>query len=54
MEVTPDEVVLQDKKTKKITRVPYGMCVWSTGVAPRDLTRKLIEKIPEQKTAYVL
>ena len=51
VEVTPREVVLKDKATKEITKLPYGMCVWSTGVAPQDITKKLIAKLPQQRNA---
>ena len=46
VEVTPREVIF-----KEITKLPYGMCVWSTGVTPQDITKKLIAKLPQQRNA---
>lgn len=42
------EVLLMDAKTKEMTKLPYGVCVWSTGIAPHTLTAKLIDKIEKQ------
>ena len=47
------EMTFMDKGTHKQEVVPYGMCVWSTGVAPRPVILELMKKIPEQKTGYV-
>ena len=51
--VKPKEVTFMDKETHKQEVVPYGMCVWSTGVAPRPVILELMKKISEQKTGYV-
>lgn len=29
-------------------QLPYGVCVWSAGNAPRPLVQQLAEQIPEQ------
>ena len=42
------ELTVVDKATKNATAVPYGVCVWSTGVAPVPLIKKLISQIPQQ------
>lgn len=34
-----------------IIDIPYGMLIWATGNAPRDITRKLTTQIDEQKNA---
>lgn len=47
--VEPDRVTLLDKSSGHQCAVPCGMCVWSTGVAPRELTRKMLLKIQSQK-----
>lgn len=47
--VEPDRVTLLDKSSGHQCAVPCGMCVWSTGVAPRELTRKMLLKIQNQK-----
>lgn len=40
----------KDGSTEMI-EIPYGMLIWATGNAPRDIVRKLISKIDEQKNA---
>lgn len=47
-EVTADKVSVQDKKTGEIKHLPYGLCVWSTGVAPTPLTQQFMAQVPEQ------
>lgn len=47
-EVTADCITVMDKKTRKTEQVPYGLCVWSTGVAPIPLTKKFLAKVPQQ------
>ena len=44
-----------DKSTKRKYTVPYGMCVWSTGVAPRKLTYSMMQSLQQchDKRAYV-
>lgn len=42
-EVTSDTIVLKGGET-----LPYGVCVWSAGNAPRPLVQQLAEQIPEQ------
>ena len=41
-------LVIMDKKTKEKREVPYGVCVWATGVAPVPITKSFMEAIPEQ------
>lgn len=31
--------------------LPYGLCVWAAGTAPRDITKSLIAAIPEQSAS---
>ena len=45
VELTDKEVKMKNKATGDIYTVPYGLCVWSTGVAPRKLTRQMIESL---------
>ena len=42
-------IVLQEGKTKELCHLPYGMCVWAAGIAPRPLTKRLIQSIPGQR-----
>ena len=46
--MTADKVIVQDKKTGVNQEMPYGLCVWSTGVAPTDLTMQFMANVPEQ------
>ena len=41
-------MVVMDKKTKKLEEIPYGMCVWATGVSPVPITTSFMASIPEQ------
>eukprot|EP00937_MAST-01D_sp_MAST-1D-sp2_P007813 g7813.t1 len=52
--VGPEAITCMDKKTKRLYEIPYGLCVWSTGVGPRPLTRALIDKVPEQSNYRAL
>jgi len=65
IEVLPDKIVCMKKPdttgprdTKNPTEappkaeplmIPYGVCIWATGVGPRPIINKLVDKIPEQK-----
>lgn len=49
-EVLPRKLVLADG-----TEIPFGLCVWSTGVAPRPFTKKLDPAIfPKDKQGHIL
>ena len=39
---------MMDKKTREEVSVPYGICVWSTGVAPQSITKTIMNRIPYQ------
>lgn len=47
--VEDGKVTLLDKASGDKCTIPCGMCVWSTGVAPRELTRSMMKKIQNQK-----
>jgi NADH:ubiquinone reductase (non-electrogenic) len=47
-EVTPTDVVVQDAKTKEIRKLPFGVCVWSTGITQAPLARNIADQIPNQ------
>ncbi|KAK9480233.1 pyridine nucleotide-disulfide oxidoreductase-domain-containing protein [Lipomyces japonicus] len=50
--VLPDKVVFTQKDengTPIHKELPYGLCLWSTGVAQCDLTKDLVASIPAQK-----
>ena len=44
LEVKEGSVVVKDKKSGNVREVPYGVCVWSTGVASIPLTKALMEQ----------
>eukprot|EP00808_Paulinella_micropora_P007179 g55014.t1 len=54
VKVEKGAVTIYDKVTKKQETLPYGICVWATGVGPRSLTSKLIDKIPAQTNKRAL
>jgi hypothetical protein len=47
-QITESAVSIYDKKAKVTTELPYGLVVWATGVAPGELAKRLISKLPEQ------
>ncbi|EER16256.1 NADH dehydrogenase, putative [Perkinsus marinus ATCC 50983] len=38
-------VVVQDMATKEERRIPFGVCVWAAGIAPRPFTKDLISQL---------
>jgi hypothetical protein len=46
--VKEKEVVILDAKTKKISSLPYAVCVWNTGITQTPLIQSLTQKIPVQ------
>ncbi len=44
---------LLDAETKEKKLMPFGMCVWATGIAPRDLSKQMMAKIPGQTNRFV-
>ena len=44
----PKNIKIQNKKTKDTNILPYGLCVWAAGIAPRDITKTMIKKIHAQ------
>ncbi|XP_066922519.1 uncharacterized protein [Clytia hemisphaerica] len=50
----PKNIKIQNKKTKEITVLPYGLCVWAAGIAPRDITKTLIKRMPAQNNRNAL
>ena len=51
--MTEKNVEVLDKKTNQTSLHPYGLVVWSTGVAPQPLTKALCESLPEQNNKCV-
>nr|AOE43307.1 calcium-binding EF-hand domain-containing protein [Rostrostelium ellipticum] len=48
-EVQPNKLVVVSKADRKTYEMPFGMCLWATGVGPRPITAKLCDSIPEQR-----
>lgn len=42
-------IFIKNKQTKEVTSLPYGMCVWAAGIAPREITKTMIAKIRGQR-----
>lgn len=53
-EVSPNEIVALDRKAKEIHRIPYGVCVWSTGLKQRSLIATIQSKLKNQKHQIAL
>jgi hypothetical protein len=47
-QITERAISIYDKKSNTTTELPYGLVVWATGVAPGELAKKLISKLPGQ------
>lgn len=47
VKVNPTSVVYKDKSTGKQEEVPFGVCLWSTGVGMTPLVKSLVLKLPE-------
>lgn len=45
----PKEIVVHDKNMNKQYAMPYGICIWATGVALHPLCEALIKKLPEKQ-----
>lgn len=45
LSVDRGSAVVMDKKTKKKSVLPFGVCVWSTGLAANPLTRRMQTKL---------
>ncbi|EGG21711.1 calcium-binding EF-hand domain-containing protein [Cavenderia fasciculata] len=49
VEVNETTLKVMSKNDKKEYEIPFGMCIWATGVGPRTLTRKFCASVPDQK-----
>jgi NADH dehydrogenase len=49
-QVNEKSVVYLDKATNKPIEVPFGLCVWSTGIDTVGFTRRLIAKMPQTQS----
>lgn len=54
MEVFPKHIEYINKKENKKVIIPYGICVWSTGIKPIPLSEDLIKIIPNQNNKVAL
>ncbi|KAG0255143.1 hypothetical protein DFQ27_006412 [Actinomortierella ambigua] len=46
VKVTDKTVIYKDKKTGQEHEVPFGVCLWSTGVGMTPLVKHLVSKLP--------
>ena len=37
-----------DAITNEESKIPFGMCVWAAGIAPRPITKSIISKLEGQ------
>eukprot|EP01099_Mayorella_cantabrigiensis_P001099 TRINITY_DN1453_c0_g2_i1.p1 TRINITY_DN1453_c0_g2~~TRINITY_DN1453_c0_g2_i1.p1 ORF type:complete len:361 (-),score=92.29 TRINITY_DN1453_c0_g2_i1:20-1102(-) len=49
-EVKEDYIVIKNIDTKQIEEIPFGLCVWSTGIAPNPLVKTILNEFPEEQT----
>ena len=47
LQVKPNAVVYKDKKTQQTLELPFGMCVWSTGIDAVQLTRTIQQRLSD-------
>ena len=47
LQVKPNAVLYKDKKTQQTLELPFGMCVWSTGIDAVQLTRTLQQRLSD-------
>ena len=52
--VNPNSVVYSDKQTKQLVEIPFGLCVWSTGIMNTKLANNIREKISLQNNSRSL
>ncbi|ELR21867.1 NADH dehydrogenase, extrinsic, putative [Acanthamoeba castellanii str. Neff] len=45
--VKPGDVIIQRTDTKETQHIPYGLCIWSTGIGTSPLINKIREKLPQ-------
>ena len=50
-EVTPKAVLYTDKKSGQTMELPFGMCVWSTGIDTVPIARTLMARLPDAQSA---
>ena len=50
-EVKAEAVLYLDKKTGKMMELPFGMCVWSTGIDTVAFTKQLMERLQDAQDA---
>jgi NADH:ubiquinone reductase (non-electrogenic) len=46
-EVRKEIVVVEERSTKTKIEMPYGICVWAAGIAPRKITANIIDTLGE-------
>lgn len=49
IEVRDKEIVVFDKGTNSTKNVPYGLCVWTTGIKQTPLIERLLTNLPSDQ-----
>lgn len=44
-QVTDKEISTKERSSGEIKSMPYGMCLWSTGIGPRDVVKEFMQQI---------
>ncbi|KAF9109600.1 hypothetical protein BGX27_007419 [Mortierella sp. AM989] len=47
--VNPTSVLYKDKATGKESEIPFGICLWSTGVGMTPLVKTIVSKLPDSQ-----
>eukprot|EP00741_Cyanophora_paradoxa_P022379 tig00021462_g21605.t1 len=53
-EVEKGSITVQRSETGEVVKIPFGLCVWSTGIGPNPLIQTLINDIPHQNNRRAL
>jgi len=49
-EVKDGSIVIKNIDSKQLEEIPFGLCVWSTGIAPNPLVKAILNEFPEEQT----
>jgi NADH dehydrogenase FAD-containing subunit len=52
--ITVDSLSYEEKATQKKVTIPFGLCLWSTGIEMNDFTRGISQTIPGQEHGKAL
>ena len=52
--VEKNHIQIFEKRAKKESAIPYGLCVWSTGITQKPILKKFIDQIERQSHKIAL